>query len=163
MCNSGAIEGLRSLRAGGVGSRLNQECWASEGRDRRLSSGRELVCPCSPRWLGDAHLPWGGDLSFTQFMDSSALFFQRCPHRLTQKSCFASHLGTLSNCYIELPCALRSVQFSSVTPGLPVHHQLPEFTQTHLHRVSDAIQPSHPLSSRSPPALNLSQHQSLFK
>ena len=48
-------------------------------------------------------------------------------------------------------------------PGLPVHHQLPEFTQTHVHRVSDAIQPSHPLSSPSPPALNLSQHQSLFQ
>ena len=70
-----------------------------------------------------------------------------------------------------------SVQFSSVdqscptlcepmncsTPGLPVHHQLPEFTQTHVHRVSDAIQPSHPLSSPSPPALNPSQHQSLFQ
>ena len=67
-----------------------------------------------------------------------------------------------------------SVQCSSVTqlcltlcnavnhsmPGLPVHHQLPEFTQTHIHRVSDAIQPSHPLSSPSPPALNLSQHLS---
>ena len=66
-----------------------------------------------------------------------------------------------------------SVQFSSVsqscptlcnpmnrsTPGLPVHHQLPEFAQTHVHWVSDAIQPSHPLSSSSPPALNLSQHQ----
>ena len=64
-----------------------------------------------------------------------------------------------------------SVQFSSVaqscptlcdpinhsTPGLPVHHQLPEFTQTHVHRVSDAIQPSHPLSSPSPPAPNPSQ------
>ena len=48
-------------------------------------------------------------------------------------------------------------------PGLPVHHQLPEFTQTHVHRVSDAIQPSHPPSSPSPPALNLSQHQGLFK
>ena len=70
-----------------------------------------------------------------------------------------------------------SVQFSSVTqscptlcdpmnrstPGLPVHHQLPEFTQTHVHRVSDAIQPSHPLSSPSPPAHNPSQHQSLFQ
>ena len=68
-------------------------------------------------------------------------------------------------------------QFSSVTqscltfcdpmdcsmPGLPVHHQLPEFTQTHVHWVSDAIQPSHPLSSPSPPAFNLSQHQDLFK
>ena len=49
------------------------------------------------------------------------------------------------------------------TPGLPVHHQLPEFTQTHDHRVSDAIQPSHPLSSPSPPAPNPSQHQSLFQ
>ena len=71
----------------------------------------------------------------------------------------------------------ESVQFSSVTqscptlcdpmnhstPGLPVHHQLPEFTQTHVHRVSDAIQPSHPLSSPSPPAPNRSQHQSLFQ
>ena len=70
-----------------------------------------------------------------------------------------------------------SVQFSSVAqscptlgdpmncsmPGLPVHQQLPEFTQTHVHRVGDAIQPSHPLSSPSPPALNLSQHQGLFQ
>ena len=60
----------------------------------------------------------------------------------------------------------RSVVFDSVTPwtpGLPVHHQLPESTQTHVHWVSDAIQPSHPLSSPSPPALNLSQHHGLFK
>ena len=47
--------------------------------------------------------------------------------------------------------------------GLPVHHQLPEFTQTHVHWVSDAIQPSYPLSSPSPPALNLSQHQGFFQ
>ena len=49
------------------------------------------------------------------------------------------------------------------TPGLPGHHQFSEFTQTHVHQVSDAIQPSHPLSSTSPPTLNLSQHQGLFK
>ena len=49
------------------------------------------------------------------------------------------------------------------TPGLPVHHQLPESTQTHVHWVGDAIQPSHPLSSPYPPAFNLSQHQGLFK
>ena len=49
------------------------------------------------------------------------------------------------------------------TPDLPVHHQLPESTQTHVHRVGDAIQPSHPLSPPSPPALTLSQHQGLFK
>ena len=49
------------------------------------------------------------------------------------------------------------------TPGLPVHHQLPEFTQTHVHQVGDAIQPSHPLSSPSPLTFNLSQHQGLFQ
>ena len=48
------------------------------------------------------------------------------------------------------------------TPGLPVHHQLPNFTQTQVHRVSDTIQPSHPLSSPSPPAFNLSQNQGLY-
>ena len=52
---------------------------------------------------------------------------------------------------------------NSSTPGLLVNHQFPEFTQTHVHRVSDAIQPSHPQSSPSPPALNLSQHQDLFQ
>ena len=70
-----------------------------------------------------------------------------------------------------------SVQFNSVAqscltlcdpmdcsmPGLPVHHQFPEFTQTYLHWVGDAIQPSHPLSSPSPPAFDLSQHQGLFQ
>jgi len=79
-----------------------------------------------------------------------------------------------SNFLVE---SFSSVQFSSVaqlclticdpknhrTPGLPVHHQLLEFTETHVYRVSDAIQPSHPLSSSSPPAPNLSQHQSLFQ
>ena len=49
------------------------------------------------------------------------------------------------------------------TPGLPVHHQLPESSQTHVYCVSDAIQPSHPLSSPSPPAFNLSQRQGLFQ
>ena len=75
----------------------------------------------------------------------------------------------LTQCWAHIKCSTNgSVQFSSVTqscltpcdpmncstPGLPVHHQLPEFTQTHVHQVSDAIQPSHPLSSPSPPAPN---------
>ena len=81
----------------------------------------------------------------------------------------------------HMPCPFShrtlSVQFSSVAqscpticnsmnrsmPGLPVHHQLPEFTQTQVHRVSDAIQPSHPWLSPFPPAPNPSQHQSLFQ
>ena len=76
---------------------------------------------------------------------------------------------------VEMLC--WKVQFSSVAqscptlcdtmnhsmPGLPVHHQPPEFTQTHVQWVGDAIQPSHPLSSPSPPAFNLSQHQGLFQ
>ena len=79
-------------------------------------------------------------------------------------------------CACVLSC-FSSVQFSSFaqsystlcdpmnhsTPSLPVHHQLPEFTQTHTHRVSDAIQPSHPRSSSFPPSPNPFQHQSLFQ
>ena len=76
-----------------------------------------------------------------------------------------------------IKCLISSVQFCSVTqlcqtlcdpmnhgtPGLPVHHQLLEFTQTHVRWVGDAIQPSHPMSSAFPPATNPSQHQSLFQ
>ena len=75
--------------------------------------------------------------------------------------------------YQELKHHLSSVQslihvrlfvtMNRSTADFPVHHQLPESTQTHVHWVSDAIQPSHPLSSPSPPVLNLSQHQGLFK
>ena len=60
-------------------------------------------------------------------------------------------------------CPILCEPMNHSTPGLPVHHQLREFTQTHAHRVRDAIQPSHPLSSPSPPALDLSQRQSLFQ
>ena len=74
--------------------------------------------------------------------------------------------------HIKLANGLSSVTESCLTlcnpmacikPGLPVHHLLPEFTQTHVHGVGDAIQSSHPLSSLSPPALNLSQNQGLFQ
>ena len=84
-----------------------------------------------------------------------------------------------TSCFLSCPTLNFSlfIQFSSVaqscptlcdpmnrsTPGLPVHHQLREFTQTHVHWVNDAIQPSHPLSSPSPPAPNPSQHQNLFQ
>ena len=85
----------------------------------------------------------------------------------------ASLSFTISHSLLKPSGAFSSVQFISVaqscptlcgsmncsTPGLPVHHQLPEFTQTHVHRVGDAIQPSHPLSSPSPAAPNPSQHQ----
>ena len=87
------------------------------------------------------------------------------------------HLGFHSRSVVKNQPANAEVQFSSLTqfcltlcnpidcrtPGLPVHHQLPEFTQTHVHQVSDAIQPSHPLLSLSPLAFNLSRHQGLFQ
>ena len=97
---------------------------------------------------------------------------------------FIAALFTIANTWKQLRCPSIderikkcSVQFSSVTqscptlcdpmdcsrPGLPVHHQLLEPTQTHVHRVGDASQPSHPLSSPSPPAFNLPQHQGLFQ
>ena len=65
--------------------------------------------------------------------------------------------------WVAQSCPTLCNPMNSSTPGLPVHHQLPEFTQTHVHRVSDAIQSSHPLSSPSPLAPNPSQHQSLFQ
>ena len=94
-----------------------------------------------------------------------------CPgHQCFLLKLFYSWIGTAS--ITEISDQIRSVAQSCLTlrdpmdcsiPGLPVHHQLPEITQTHVHRVSDVIQPSHPLSSPSPPAPNPSQHQSLFQ
>ena len=71
----------------------------------------------------------------------------------------------LSVCFssVAQSCPTLCDPMNRSTPGLPVHHQLLEFTQTHVNQVSDAIQPSHPLSSPSPPAPNPSQHQSLFQ
>ena len=66
-------------------------------------------------------------------------------------------------CSVIKSCQTPCNPMNCSTSGLPVHHQLLEFAQTHVHRVGDAIQPSHPLSSPSPPALNLSQHQVLFQ
>ena len=123
---------------------------------------------------------WGVWTLFAQrHVDSSPISDQTCVpcisrripiHCTTRESLRTAILSGLT-------IHLLSVQFSSVTqlyptlcnpmdwstPGFPVHHQLPELTQTHVHRVGDAIQPSHPLLSPSPPAFNLSQHQGLFK
>ena len=88
------------------------------------------------------------------------------------------HRFVISDLRLHLRSGREKIRFSSVqslsrvrlwnpmnhsTPGLPVHHQLSESTQTHVHRVGDTIQPSHPLLSSSPPASNPSQHQSLFQ
>ena len=76
-------------------------------------------------------------------------------------SCWEDYLFQFSSVAQLCPTFCNPMDCSK--PGLPVHHQLPEFTQTHVHWVGDAIQPSQPLSSPSPPAFNLSQHQGLFQ
>ena len=83
----------------------------------------------------------------------------RCMERVTWKLTFSS----VQFSSVTHSCPTLCDPMNRSTPGLPVHHHLPEFTQTHVHRVGDAIQPSHPLSSPSPPAPNPSQHQSLFQ
>ena len=103
---------------------------------------------------------WTADIQYLSFLYE--LIFIACKHN-------SSHISNMTLFF--------KFQFSSVaqscptlwdpmdcgTPGLPLHHQSLEFTQTHVHWVGDAIQPSHPLSSPSLPAFNLSQHQGLFK
>ena len=123
---------------------------------------------------------WVGKIPWRRKWHPTRGFLPRRVHR--QRSlvgCKESDMAELPNiCKIRMNVQLiSSVQFSSVaqscptlsnpmnrsTPGLPVHHQLPELAQTHAHQVGDAIQPSHPLSSPSPPAPNPSQHQGLFQ
>ena len=102
----------------------------------------------------------------------------RCPDKNRNTQSTGSDTRSQDvKCHCLIFTLLSSVHFSSVAqlcpilcdamnysmPGLPVHHQLLEFTQTHVHWVGDTIQPSHPLSSPSPPALNPSQHQGLFQ
>ena len=72
-------------------------------------------------------------------------------------------LETLQISSVAQSCSTLCNPMNLSMPGFPVHHQLPQFTQTHVHRVSDAIQPSHPLSSPSPPVPSPSQHQGLFQ
>ena len=81
---------------------------------------------------------------------------------LTNTSCPAQ-LNSVQLLSPTLQCPTLCDPMDWGTPGFPVHHQLPELAQTHVHWVGDAIQPSHPLPSPSPPALNLSQHQGLFQ
>ena len=114
--------------------------------------------------LGSSELKWTGMGEFNS--DNHYIYF------CGQESLRRNGVAIMVNKRVQ-----NAVQFSSVTqscptlcdamnhstPGLPVHHQLPEITQTNVHQVTDASQPSHPLSSPSPPAPNPSQHQSLFQ
>ena len=139
------------------------ESWTIKKAEHRRIDAFELWC-----WIRLLRVPW------TARRSNQSILKEISPG-IWREWCWSWNSSTLSTSCEELTHS--SVQFSSVTqscpalcdlmnrsmPGLPVHHQLPEFTQTHVHRVVDAIQPSHPLSSPSPPAPNLSQHQGLFK
>ena len=135
--------------------------------------------------------PWKHEVLTTEpprKFHHNVLFMSDQFHLIKHLSSLRAHLVIQASMFLHLSvvwsfyCCMYSlyefsVQFSSVaqscltlcnsmnhsTPGLPVHHHLPGFTQTHVHRVGDAMQPSHPLSSPSPPAPNPSQHQSLFQ
>ena len=79
-----------------------------------------------------------------------------------ERNCAGENLEYFQIRSVAQGCATLCDPMNCSTPDLPVYHQLPEFTQTHVHWVGDAIQPSHPLSCPSPPTFNLSQHQGLF-
>ena len=131
----------------------------------RLCATPEMAAHQAPPSLGFSRQEHWSGLPFPFPGDHPHPEIEPCLPHSRKTLNHLSHLGS------------SSVQFSSVaqlcltlcnpmncsTPGLPVHYQLPEFTQTHVHRVGDVIQPSHPLLSPSPPAPNPSQHQSLFQ
>ena len=147
---------------------LQAEC---EGKVKVAHSCPTLCDPMDPM---EFFMPeyWSGSLSLLQGIFPTQGWNPGLPHcrRILYQ---LSHKGSLSH----QGSPQRDIQIRSVaqscptlcdpmnrsTPGLPVHHQLPEFTQTHVHQVGDGIQPSHPLSSPSPPAPNPSQHQGLFQ
>ena len=126
---------------------------------------------CNPM---DLYSPWNspgqitgvGSLSLLQGIFPTQGLNPGPPHR-RRVLYLLSHQGSPASVSsvssVAQSCPTLFDPMNRSTPGLPVHHQLPEFTQTHVHRVSDAIQPSHPLSSPSPPASNPSLHQSLFQ
>ena len=108
-----------------------------------------------------------------EMRDRQVFVGSSCPHSssmtlfVTVCPCFCPHQTFLYKCYpqfsfVQFSCSVVHPMDYSM-PGFPVHHQLPELTQTHVHWVSDAIQPSHPLSSPSPSTFNLSQFQGLFQ
>ena len=146
-------------------------------REETQTQGRRLCKRCrsysdastsqpSPVFLpGESHgqrslagyNPWGcKELGMTEATEYMHICIERERQR-KKLPCF------FSSCSVTYLCPTLCDPVDCSTPGFPVLHRLPEFTQTHVHWVGDAIQPSHPLSPPSPPALNLSQHQGLFQ
>ena len=127
----------------------------------RAQIGREVGAdPCGLPAKRRFHL-WGRSPT-SSLPRASSKHFWTCS--VTCLRCFKTHRGLLFAVHCCLPSRVWLCDpMDCSTPGFPVHHHLPEFAQPHVHWVSDAIQPSHPLSSPSPPAFSLSQYQGLFQ
>ena len=111
-------------------------------------------------WLSRGRGGWEGRTGSLGLADGNAHIY-----RMDKQGSTGEHRKLYSNQFSSAAqsCPTLCDPMDCSTPGLPVHHHLPELTQTHVHQVGDAIQPSHPLSSPSPPAPNPSQHQGLFQ
>ena len=99
----------------------------------------------------------------SNFILHSETFWRWSLHRTPHQDTRSRRPGSVQFSSVAQSCPTLCDPMDCSTPGIPVHHQLPELAQTHVHWVGDAIQPSYPLSSPSPPAFNLSQHQGLFQ
>ena len=117
-----------------------------------LTLSDEQIIWCCPDYVIADYYKWGQDHRNLRVSIECGIII--LPFQTLKKDQFSS---------VNQSCPTLCDPMNHSMPGLPVHRQLLESTQTHVHRVSDAILPSHPLSSPSPPALNLSQHQGLFK
>ena len=136
---------------------MSNSLWPHEWQHTRLP------CPSpSPRAYSNSSLlsQWCHPT-----ISSSVIPFFYCLHSFPASESFLMSwlISSVQFRSVAQPCPTLCDPMNHSMPGLPVHHQLPEFTQTHVHQVSDAIQPSYPLSSPSPPTPNPSQHQSLFQ
>ena len=155
----------KTLMLGGIGGsrrrgRPRMRCLdgITDSMDTSLSELWELVMD-REAWRAAIH---GVAKNQTRLSDWTELNWTACLKNVHKY--IKSLLYAYSSVHFSRSVVSDSLQpVNRSTPGLPVHHQLPESTQTHVHRVGDAIQPSHPLSPPSPPAPNPSQHQSLFQ
>ena len=140
-------------------SSCNWEWGANIGRMKKNKKRRQN---CLGEWKGEYISKWDQVIQKfpSCFAISEFIFIS-----LSLKTALAELYGYTSDQIRPVAQSRQTLwdPMNHSTPGLPAHHQLLEFTQTHVHQVSDAIQPSHPLSSPSPPAPNPSQHQNLFQ
>ena len=161
-----SVHGDSPGKSTGVGCHalLLQGIFPTQGSNPGLPHGRQIVLPTEPP--GKPKNTGVGSLSLLQGIFPNQESNQGLPHWrwiLYQLSLSILRLWYHQFSSVTQSCPTLCDPMNRSTPGLPVHHHHPEFTQTHVHRVRDAIQPSHPQSSPSPPAPNPSKHQSLFQ